>query len=53
MPLIEFRRGFEDYKQADGSFRSQEHFEQNEKLLDLVLSIIIYRKLTIEIVYFL
>lgn len=52
--FIEFRRrDFEGHKQMDGDFRSLEHFEQNEKLLDLVPNIIIHKKLTTEIIYFL
>lgn len=52
--FIEFRRrDFEGHKQMDGDFRSLEHFEQNEKLLDLVPSIVIHKKLTTEIMYFL
>ena len=50
--FIEFRsRDFEGHKQMDGDFRSLEHFEQNEKLLDLVPSIVIHKKLTTEIMY--
>lgn len=50
--FIEFRRrDFEGHKQTDGDFKSLEHFEQNEKLLDLVPNIIIHKKLTTEIMY--
>lgn len=43
--FIEFRRrrDFEGHKQTDGDFKSLEHFEQNEKLLDLVPNIIIHK----------
>ena len=52
--FIEFRRrDFEGHKQMDGDFRSLEIFEQNEKLFDLVPNIIIHKKRTTEIIYFL
>lgn len=46
--LIEFRRELDDHTPADGNFRSLEVFEQNEKLLELISNIIIYRKVVIE-----
>lgn len=52
--LVEFRRReFEEHKQTDGNFRSLEHFKQNETLLDFVTNIVIYKKFTTKIVYFL
>lgn len=52
--LVEFRRtDFAEtlHKQTDGNFRFLEHFEQHEKLLDLVSNIVICKKLTTEITY--
>ena len=52
--FIEFRRrDFEGHEQMDGDFRSLENFEQNEELFDLVPKIIIHKKRTTEIIYFL
>lgn len=48
MKLIEFRREPDDHTPADGNFRSLEVFEQNEKLLEFISNVIIYRKVVIE-----